>query len=122
MGIEAGAGLTLVIVVVAMDITAVYLDEIVDEFCEGGFLSFCPGVSRLPILLAATDVAYPDGMGIMAIAVGTSPRDEPTFLDCAVEPDNIVISDILPAITMGRRCSMPLADFLSTDIDFWFCV
>lgn len=55
-------------------------------------------------------------MSIMPIAVSTSPTNCPTTFDSAIEPNDVVISDILPSFTIGRRLSVVSLNFSGSDI------
>lgn len=55
-------------------------------------------------------------MSIMPVAVSTSSTNCPTTFDSPIEPDNVVIADILPAFTIGRFLCMISLYFSGPDI------
>ena len=57
MSVETWAGLRLIIIVVTVDITAVHLDEVIDQLREGGFLGLSAGISRISRLKPPANVA-----------------------------------------------------------------
>ena len=116
MGIEVRAGLARIIVVMRMNVTSIHLNQVVDQLQQSRLLFFGPSVYTLYFPFPSSDIAYTDGMGVVAITVCTSPGNDPTTLNSPVEPDDIMVPDISPTVTLRRFCHMPFFDFLSPDI------
>lgn len=65
VSVEARAGFAIGIVTVAVDATAVHLDQIVYLFLECGFLCGCSGICKIAVFIEAPNITNPDGMGVM---------------------------------------------------------
>lgn len=65
VSVEARAGLAVVIVMVAVDATAVHLDQIIYLFLECGLLCGCSGICIIAVFIEASNITNPDGMGVM---------------------------------------------------------
>lgn len=63
--IEARAGFAVVVVMVAVDATAIHLDQVIYLFLECSLLRGCSGISKIAIFIETTNITNPDGMGIM---------------------------------------------------------
>ena len=63
--VEARAGLTVGVVTVAMDATAVHLDQIIYLFLECGLLCGCSGICIIAVFIEASNITNPDGMGVV---------------------------------------------------------
>lgn len=103
MGVEAGTGFALVIVVVTMNIASVHLDQVVYQLQKGRLLLWRSGVFGFSRRIKPTNITYPNRMSVVPNAVSTSPRNWPTPFDSAIQPNDIVVPDIFPAFTIGRR-------------------
>lgn len=98
VGIEARAGLTVGVVTVAVDATAVHLDQIIYLFLECGLLCGCSGICIITVFIEASNITNPDGMGVMFETVCAYTRNRATLLPLAVSRYHIVISDISPML------------------------
>ena len=65
VGIEARAGFTVGVVTVAVDATAIHLDQIIYFFLECGLLSGCSGIGIIAVFIEASNITNPDGMGVV---------------------------------------------------------
>lgn len=65
VSIEAGAGLTVGVVTVAVNATAVHLDQIIYLFLECGLLCGCSGICIIAVFIEASNITNPDGMGVV---------------------------------------------------------
>ena len=109
-GIEAGALLPLVEVVVAIDLCIrVEPVQVLDDLHQCGFLRQRPGVfTRLllvwhtGLVLAATHVGHSNRIGVVAsfLTVGTDQIDIAARLDVAVAVDDIVVANVAPALPL----------------------
>jgi len=109
-GIKAGTLLPWVEVVVAIDLCIrVKPMQVFDDLHQGGFLRQRPGVlahlflvGHTRLVLAASDVCHSNRIGVVAslLTVGTNQIDIAASLDVAVAVDDIVISNVAPALTL----------------------
>lgn len=65
VGIEARAGFAIGVVTVAVDATAVHLDQIIYLFLECGLLCGCSGICIIAVFIEASNITNPDGMGVV---------------------------------------------------------
>lgn len=63
--VEARAGFAVVVVMVAVDATAIHLDQVIYLFLECGFLCGCSGICKIAVFIEAPNITNPDGMGVM---------------------------------------------------------
>ena len=111
MSVEAGTGLGTIVVMVAMNITPIHLYQIIDQFEHSRFLRWSSRICGGSRSIEATNITNANTMSVMPIAVSTSPTNCPTTFDSAVKPDNVVISDIFPTLTIRRFLGMVSFNF-----------
>ena len=116
MSIETGAWLGLIVVVMAMNIATVHLDQIIDQFEQSRFLRWSSRICGGSRSIEATNITNANTMSIMPVAVSTSPTNCPTTFDSPVKPDNVVIADIFPTFAIGRFLCMISFNFSGPDI------
>lgn len=116
MSIETGTILALVVVVMAMNIATVHLDQIIDQFEQSRFLRWSSRICGGSRSIEATNITNANTMSIMPVAVSTSPTNCPTTFDSPVKPDNVVIADIFPTFAIRRFLCMISLYFSGSDI------
>lgn len=116
VSVKAWARLDLVVVVMAMNIAAIHLNQIIDQFEQSRFLRWSSRICGGSRSIEATNITNANTMSIMPVAVSTSPTNCPATFDSAVKPDNVVISDILPTFAIGRFLSVISFDFSGPDV------
>lgn len=116
MSIETGTGFNLIVVMMAMNITPIHLDQVIDQFEHSRFLRRCSRICGGSRSIEATNITNANTMSVMPIAVSTSPTNRSTTFDSAVKPDNVVIADIFPAFAIGRVLCMISLNFSGPDI------
>ena len=116
MSIEAGTILALIVVVVAMNIAPIHLDQIIDQFEQSRFLRWSSCICGGSRSIEATNITNANTMSVMPITVSTSPTNCPTTFDSPVKPDNVVIADIFPTFAIGRFLCMISLYFSGSDI------
>lgn len=65
VSVEARAWFAICIVTVAVDATAIHLDQIEYFFLECGFLCGCSGICKIAVFIEASNITNPDGMGVV---------------------------------------------------------
>ena len=98
LGVEAGAGLVAVQVVVSQYQGAgVALLQFVQQFLQGLFLGIGAGVGRMSLGIQSSLVAYPYGMLVVLAAVCTGNALGTSFLYRSVPSHHIVVAYTVPA-------------------------
>lgn len=116
MSVKTGARLDFIVVMVAMNIAPIHLDQIIDQFEQSRFLRWCSRICGGSRSIEATNITNANTMSVMPIAVSTSPTNCPTTFDRPVKPDDVVIANILPSFTIGRFLSVVSLNFSGSDI------
>ena len=94
---EAGAGAVGVFVVAVDGGDGVLFHEVADELEKGEALGVGAGVGGMAVGIQSADIGDSDGVCIVAGAMGADLLDRAASVDAAVEVDDIVIADVVPA-------------------------
>ena len=86
------------------------LPQFTDEGQQGCLLGRGAGVFGLAVAVKPSYIADADGMGIVALAVGTGLLDGSAFVDAAIEAHNKMITDV-----HELAGQVPLTDLLDGD-------
>lgn len=120
MSVEAGAGLSLVVFMVAMNVAVVDLDQISDQLQKRGLLFSRSCVSKLSRLVETANIANANTVTIMTKTVSTSLANEPTPFDSAVQANDVMVPNILPSLPEWLGRGMVFFNFLSPDVNLFF--
>lgn len=83
----------------AVDFTAICFHQLFEEFFKCRFLCNRSGIYTLIILTPASHIAHANGMGIVAVAVGTCPIVLTATFHRAVKAHYIMVAYISPTVT-----------------------
>lgn len=120
MSVEAGAGLSLVIFMVAMNVAVVDLDQISDQLQKSGLLFSRSCVSKLSRLVETANITNANTVTVMTKTVSTSLTNEPTPFDSAVQANDVMVPNILPSLPEWLGRGMVFFNFLSPDVNLFF--
>lgn len=120
MSVEAGAGLSLVVFMMAMNVAVVDFDQISDQLQKGGLLFSRSCVSKLSRLVETANITNANTVTVMTKTVSTSLANEPTPLNGAIKTYDIMVPNILPSLPEWLGRGMVFFNFLSPDVNLFF--
>lgn len=94
--VKTRARFTLVVVMMAMDPTAINSCQVDKKLQKSMTLHLRASVCRLAIRIQAANIGHTDTVRIVALTMRPRLTDRPSTLYSSVKPDNIVIADRLP--------------------------
>ena len=97
LDVETGAGAVGELVVAVDRGDGVFFLEVFYQLEEGETLGFGAGVGGVAVGIEAADISDANALGVVALGVCARLLDGSASMDAAIEVDDIVIADVVPA-------------------------